>query len=601
LSSFEVDGVGISGSGRNVGAKRVGGRWRLIRPYKALLDPGKMEGVLATLAGLRIAGGDKGFAADDVRDFAPFGLDAPRWTFELDPGPSPGAGKPQVVEIGKDVPDKPGHAYARRADQNDVVVVETKNLQDLGADPKVLRSQRIADLDTEMIPYIELQINGQEHALARGPDGWQVLRPSAGRADDAAVRDLLNHLNEKIPEFLDPEKVPNADLEKPWAVIKVWQMERKEPGKTEPLTSLPKEEPTLTLRLGRVNLLGKVVYAQTDNAPSVLLVPDSLLKVLPDGPLGYRDRSMLALNPADVTGLTVHRDGKTFEVSGTSGPGHFEQWKMNKPVAGPADAATVAQLVVMLANLRAESLVAESPESLSRFGLDAPLLSATLASSRPAAVNAAVGKGAPATEVTLSVGGPVPGKAGSHYARLSSSPIVFTIGPIAMQLLGSELRERRVLGFDPLKVDGLTLRWPDRTLALARKPNPAGGDPEWVEQKGSDSAAVPSSQINSLVGALAGLAAVRFTQYAGPIPADTGLAPPLVTIEVHLANQDPTHSLGLGKLLPGNLRLATTATGPEGPVFALAEADWTAWATRSSKEAPKELPAEVFEKSKPKP
>jgi hypothetical protein len=436
LSTFEVDGLAISGAGRDMQAQRIEGRWRLVRPYKALLEPGKVEGVMAALASLRVAGGAQGFVADEVRDFSPYGLDQPRLRFELDPEPS--AGKPQVVEIGKDVPGAPGKAYARRADQNDVVLVETKMILDLGSDPQVLRSQRIAELDFDLIYCVQLLINGQQHLLGLGPEGWRVLEPSFGRADSTAVRELLGRLNDlKTSEFLDPAKTPKTELEKPWAVVKVWQHATKVPETAEPPTQAPKADPALTLVLGRYNVLGKAVYALADGAPTVLVLPDSLLQVLPNGPLGYRERTLLALSPNDIDRLTVERDGKVFEVRSGPSPGRFEQWKMTRPAAGPADTQTVAQLMVMLANLRADQLITDAPQDLARYGLDSPVISCTWSVPRPGMVpaKAPAAKQSPLAEWTLSVGKPVAGKQGSHFARLSGNPVVFTLSAVAIQLL----------------------------------------------------------------------------------------------------------------------------------------------------------------------
>jgi hypothetical protein len=600
LSTFEVDGIGISGSGRDLEAMRMEGRWRLVKPYHALLDPGKMEGVMATLGTMRAAG-PSAFVADDVHDFAPYGLDHPRLSFELDPEPS--AGKKQVVEIGKDVPDSPGKAYARRADQNEVIAVDTKMVLDLGADPKALRSQRVAEVDSDLVSFVQMTINGEEHALVPAPEGWRVLKPSPGRADATAVRELLAALNDlQTSEFFDPEKTPNAGLEKPWAIVKVWERGSKEAETPEPPSEAPETAPMLTLRLGKHNAVARAVYALTDDCPTILILADKLLKNLPSGPLGYRERTLLAIGPNEVQRVSIERDGKTFEVQGGASPGRFEQWAMEKPSPGPADAQTVAQLVVFLANLRAETLVTDDPASLSQYGLDSPILTATWSTLRPAPApsKSATKKAAPPHHWTLNVGKFVPAGGGARYAKLSDNPTIFTLGPIVLQLLAAELRDHRMLAFDFNQVDRVVFKWPGRTVALARKPSVPPTAPEWAAAEGSDASGVPSSQVNALLAALSNLAAVRFTQYEGTIPADSGLDPPVASIEIHLADRDATHRLRLGALTGANLRLATTATGSSGPVAALAESEWLAWVSKPPKpeQLPK-MPADVFNESGP--
>ena len=59
------------------------GRWKLIAPVKAPANGPKIESLLAALASLRVMDIPKGYVADDVKDFTPFGLATPRITVEL--------------------------------------------------------------------------------------------------------------------------------------------------------------------------------------------------------------------------------------------------------------------------------------------------------------------------------------------------------------------------------------------------------------------------------------------------------------------------------------------------------------------------------------
>jgi hypothetical protein len=161
-----------------------------------------------------------------------------------------------------------------------------------------------------------------------------------------------------------------------------------------------------------------------------------------------------------------------------------------------------------------------------------------------------------------------------------------------------------VLSFGPEQVDRVVLRWPGRSLGLKRNlaATPIPGQPEWQPEDASDAlGGVAAGQVNALLAPLSSLAAVRFTQYEGPIPAETGLGPPLVTIEVHVSDKDVMHRLRLGKLVDGNLRYATTVAGDAGPVVVLAEAPWAAWASQPPPQGTGELPEDVFEKPKAPP
>ena len=136
-----------------------------------------MEGVLADLGGLVVADGEKGFVADDVRDFAPYGLDSPAMTIEL--APLADSGAPQTLLVGKEVPDRADRIYARRGDQDDVVWIDAKALRAIGISPDALRSQRVADIQPAEVNFVQVEALGRVFELVRTPSGWDLVRSVA--------------------------------------------------------------------------------------------------------------------------------------------------------------------------------------------------------------------------------------------------------------------------------------------------------------------------------------------------------------------------------------------------------------------------------------
>ncbi len=93
-------------------------------PVHTPANPAKIESLLAALSSLRVVDGAKGFVADNVKDFAPFGLARSALTVEVTTTrPSE---EPLKLHIGKAVPDHPDRVYVRQADQDDVVIVNAK-------------------------------------------------------------------------------------------------------------------------------------------------------------------------------------------------------------------------------------------------------------------------------------------------------------------------------------------------------------------------------------------------------------------------------------------------------------------------------------------
>ena len=107
----------MTGPGRDLKATRdrEEGRWRLVRPFRTPADESKMEGGPRRPGGIVVADGEKGFVADDVRDFAPYGLDSPAMTIEL--APLPDSGSPQTLARGEGGagPGRPALRASRRS------------------------------------------------------------------------------------------------------------------------------------------------------------------------------------------------------------------------------------------------------------------------------------------------------------------------------------------------------------------------------------------------------------------------------------------------------------------------------------------------------
>ena len=84
LATFQIESVAIKRGAQVIRVNRSrNGRFRLVEPIVAPADGPKVESMLAALASLRVADGAKGFVANDVRDFSPYGLSPPSATVEL--------------------------------------------------------------------------------------------------------------------------------------------------------------------------------------------------------------------------------------------------------------------------------------------------------------------------------------------------------------------------------------------------------------------------------------------------------------------------------------------------------------------------------------
>ncbi|HEY2155323.1 MAG TPA: DUF4340 domain-containing protein [Isosphaeraceae bacterium] len=556
--------------------ERKGDLWKMVEPFAAVADEGKVDGLLAEVAGLRVP--DGGFVADDASDRAAFGLDKPTVSITLTPRGANAV--PQTIHIGKPAPVdearkdkvKGPRYFARREDQDDVVAIDAGLLKDLGVNPADLHAKKVSDVDPNRVDAIRLTSEGVPVVVAKRPRGWERIAPLKDRADPQAVADLLKKVaTAESSVLLDPRSAPDPKLDAPWATLELWQDSGPKPG--EGPESAPATTPALTLKLGRRDPLAKSVFAQIGGDPVVLALPSSFLDGLTFGALAFRDRQVASVSPPQVARITVIQGPKEVVVESPkdNNPTH---WRMVKPAEGPADPETVGRALFALSNLRAETLVTDRAESDARYGLDKPVLQVkwkTHDEMAPPPRRMVEGE-----ETTLAIGSVVPNKPDQpRYARVSSSPIVFTIGSEVVARFESEWRDRQVFSLDPKATDKITLRWPSLTLT-ARPAAAKDAEPEWSFVDLPKGMKV-EPDLKSLVKNLTRLTTFRYAQYAGPIAPELGLFPPKLMVEATPSGLVRPPTLRLGATSRDGYVYATNEDSPSGVVFLLPLSNWAPW------------------------
>ncbi len=228
--SFEVVAVKITRpreSGKEpqvIRAERApDGRWKLKEPLEVLANGPKVENLLAALASLRVVDIPKGYVADDVKDFAPFGLATPEITVELTTRNRAGDGH-LLLDVGKSVPDEPERVFVRQGGQDDVVMVNARALTEIPENPTLLRSQQVADIVPAAVTGIEIKTHSDVFKLSRDSTGWQLTSPRQEKADPQTVQKFLTHIqNLQTSEFLDPKIVAKPQLDPPVMSIRIDQ------------------------------------------------------------------------------------------------------------------------------------------------------------------------------------------------------------------------------------------------------------------------------------------------------------------------------------------------------------------------------------------
>lgn len=555
LPTFQVQAFEVRGHERRLAARRVGDRWRLTAPIDAPGATPKVEGLLASLAGLRAIDGDEAFVADGVEDFAPYGLDDPSWVLDLSAAGGESLGV-ERVQIGAAVPGRPGHVYARRAAVDGVVIVDAAFLDELEEEAHAFRARRVSDLDPARVVALRIDAGGVEHRLARGAEGWRVLRPVEGDADPILVGGLISELTRlETGELLEPGRVGDPGLDPPAAVISAWEGD---PARARP--DPPEGPPALRLSLGRRNGVARVLYATAEGDPAILALPIDALRQPFGDRLAFLDHHVLP-GQADAIRRIARRQGdRTVVVEAPEDTRDDAAWRLVEPIPADVDRESVGLLRALLGNLRADRLVEQGTPDPARFGLDAPRLTITWAATDPDGRD---------SEHTLRLGGA--SEDGGCHALVEGIPLVFTLGPKAVEILEAELHDRRVLDIPPAAIERVAFRAGGREAAFLRSRRPFTGGTEWTPEPGTSPSRIDPAELDRFLATLTALRADRLAQYVGAFPAESGLDRPSLTIELSLKGTDRRRVLRYGDPAGEGRRFAATDPGGSGKVFVVPE------------------------------
>ena len=259
-----------------------------------------------------------------------------------------------------------------------------------------------------------------------------------------------------------------------------------------------------------------------DPTHAILAIPDNFLEVLPKNAFAFRDRSVSSLSPAQVTRLTITRDGRTVVLAVAESSNQPNHWRMLEPVEAPANDEAVTSALTLLADLRAESFVTRTrPATRRPSASTTPTLSVSW-TTEPDSMAPKTCQAAPKT-TTLRVGSKDP-KTGSFSASLTGQPLIFTLKPSILLPFEAEFHTPRVLSFPAGKAERLVLRWPGRRLSFVPRPGARSGPTKWRPEPGveMDISGFDLSRLDPLVSDLSRLTTQRFDQYQGSFPGRVG-------------------------------------------------------------------------------
>ncbi len=255
-----------------------------------------------------------------------------------------------------------------------------------------------------------------------------------------------------------------------------------EPGTPEQLKSYGLTPPVVTIefqtqngahhsiQLGKKDFTGASVYSQIDGAKDVALLPESLLTSSEKSLNDFRDRTVLAMVPALIASIDLKNAGGEAALAKDK-----DDWKFTKPSGAFADSAAVDGLLSAISSAKMSSVVSETAEDLPKYGLGSPAITFSASDAKGKSVTLLVGK-----------------KDGdAYFARDSGRPMVFKINEELEKKLSqnfSDLRDKRIVRFDPASITHMEIQNADGTISCTRK-----NEDEWTFDAPADVKGKPAS------------------------------------------------------------------------------------------------------------
>jgi hypothetical protein len=303
------------------------------------------------------------------------------------------------------------------------------------------RKGRVFTVEPADVAEVELKRADSTVKLKRADDGWQILEPVNARGDRGAVDETVTSIvTARMDREIEaePKALGDFGLDRPAAEATLKLKDGKQIG----------------LVLGAKSPTGVWVYAREAGKPAVFVVGDSVLRDTTRPVAEFRDKTVLAFEQRDVTGLELDMRDEKIALEQADG-----RWKVTKPRPLPADADTVRDFLDKLRAARVKEFAADAPKSLEPFGLD-----------KPVRLDVKTGREKDRATKTLLIGRADPAKKGVYAMRPGESSVLLipdeTWTAVPKNL--AVLRDKSVVGFDRDKVTKIEIESPKGTVTIAK-------------------------------------------------------------------------------------------------------------------------------------
>lgn len=516
--------------------------WHLAAPVSAPADTDRAEKLARRLADLRVTR----FVTDRPGDLGPYGLTEPLLTVTITARPdkpaAPAETQPNItgpatapgedvwrIAFGGRTADR---VYARvvEPDRANVFQVDASVVDDLQPDPADLRERRVLEFDTPAVRRIEVDVPGGKAQLVRSEGEWLMSRPVAGPANERTVSELLAAMSGLRAERFrtDPLAEEVYGLAHPRGRITLELQGRDEP---------------VALVVGGKSPSGEMVGVRRAGDEAVAVVAASAAETFLAAPANYWDAVLLRVPPErTITRLDLNRpDGEFSLVLGEDG-----HWRLTEPANAPAETEAVNKILDTVETVESSRVVWLGKELPPRYADATRQIAVTLTTRAHAAKEAATHPAAhPGTAPTTPASAPadseethrlVVAKIGAHSYVWRAGQTMTAVGEMGSRFyntLDAELRNRRVLDFDPADVRGFRLACGPDEMTFQRR-----GEDEWVFT-GDVDVSIDAKKVRAFLQDAAAFRAERFVTHTQGEDDAYGLSKPWLTLTIERFGQAP--------------------------------------------------------------
>ncbi len=400
---------------------------------------------------------------------------------------------------------------------------EEKRAREKEAREKLVAPVPQPDGGTEVVRYDKLVVTtgAETTELGRLPDAaWAIIRPSRIRGDPHVAEELISTLQAlRLTRVID-EQPKDEDL----------QRYGLKPPRFS-VTATAQGAPPLTLVGGVENPFDGSVYVQRSGDGRVYAAEGYVRTALAKGTDELRARDVLGARDLGLVGIRLKSSRHDWAVAREP----EKPWAFQKPEGQLADGGAISQWVAGLAQQRAVKFLTDSPAERKRTGVEKPAAEANFRRLEET------------VRVRLSVGALDADPAyvlredsfGTTLAEVPRSALA------SLDVPSAELRDRRVLAFDPAQVERIRFlpEGGGPTFVIQRNRTDAGATPGWLLVSRTPAPA-STAKVGSLLYALASL---KWLPVDESLPRDPGLGATARTIVLEDAKGQVLGTLVLGK------------------------------------------------------